>query len=114
MIGVLSGVLAAGFTAVNLKFMALRRAGIGTVEWKRILEPVASMLIVASLTVGVSAAYGCSPVSQADPVIADKLVGLRCEEGTYNEVATLLYNSGNDVIKCLWSRHDNTGAGRDR
>ena len=37
--------------------------------------------------------------------MVEKLVGLHCPGGTYNEAATLFYNSGGDVIKLLWSRH---------
>ena len=111
-IGLVAGVLAAGFTSMNLKFIALRKRFIVKSPTRRILEPIFVMLCVVLLTVGLSEAMGCTPVSQADPVAVDKLVGLHCEAGSYNEAATLLYSAGGKVIKLLWSRHDENGLGR--
>ena len=115
-IGLVAGALAAGFTAVNLKLIALRKKYVMKAPWRRILEPIVVMLFVVGLTVGLSEAYdalGCTAVSKADPKMVDNLVGLHCPPGQYNEVATLLYSPGGKIIKLLWSRHSESGAGRD-
>ena len=100
-----AGASAAGFTGANLYIIGLRKKYIGQTPWKRIAEPVAYMLIVAGGTVGAAAKFPCTNIENADPAIVDKLVGLHCPPGKYNEVATLLYNAGGEVIKLLWSRH---------
>jgi chloride channel 7 len=111
-IGLVAGVIAAGFTGANLYLIGLRKKYVMKATWRRILEPVVVMLVMVVCTVGFSAVWGCTENSFADPRIADRLVGLHCPDGHYNEVATLLYNAGGEVIKILWSRHDETGAGR--
>ena len=56
------------------------------VAWKRVLEPIVYMILFAGLTVLASHWYGCTPVAKADPAMIDKLIGLHCEKGSYNEV----------------------------
>ena len=62
-IGLVAGVLAAGFTSMNLKFIALRKRFIVKSPTRRILEPIFVMSCVVLLTVGLSEAMGCTPVS---------------------------------------------------
>ena len=111
-IGIIAGIFAAGFTAVNLRFIGLRKKYVAHTKWRRVVEPMVVMIVLVLLTVGLSAVYDCTPVAMADPKIVERLVGLHCPDGQYNEMATLLYAPGGETIKNLWSRHDETGAGR--
>jgi len=104
-IGAIAGALAAGFTGANLRVIALRKKYIAHTPWRRIAEPIVYMIIVAVATVYLSTVYPCTSVSEADPAVTSNLVGLHCPKGEYNELATLLYNPGGEVIKILWSRH---------
>lgn len=113
LIGLIAGVVAAGFTGANLFLIGLRKKYVMKATWRRVVEPILVMLVVVLASVGFSSVWGCTEAQRADPKVADRLVGLHCPPGSYNEVATLLYNAGGEVIKILWSRHDESGAGRD-
>lgn len=112
-IGVVAGAIAAGFTGANMRMIGWRKRRIAHTPWRRVAEPMVVMLVLVGLTVGLSALYGCTPVARADPLIAQHLVGLHCENGEYNELATLLYTPGGQTIKNLWSRHYVDGHGRE-
>lgn len=114
-IGLTCGALGALFTFMNLKVARFRRKFIAPYRILRVLEPMINMLFLALVTYGLPLAFTCTDAAHANPdVLAEgRLVRLKCPEGQYNELATLMYATGHHLVLLLFSRHDEvSGVGR--
>ena len=113
-IGAICGVLGSAFTFINLKIAKFRRKRVAPHKALRILEPMLIMLILALFTTILTLAWPCTDAVHAHPsAIEDALlVRFTCPEGHYNEIATLMLNSGHSAVHILFLRHGDDGTGR--
>ena len=65
LIGLACGLLGALFTFLNLKVLRFRRKHIAPHKWRRIVEPLLIMLLVAIATVFIATGFGCTPASSS-------------------------------------------------
>ena len=65
LIGVMGGVLGAGFTFLSLKINRFRRRVIEPRKWLRVLEPVAIVLLMSVVAVWLPANFVCQPTNCA-------------------------------------------------
>ncbi|XP_031558101.1 chloride channel protein D-like isoform X2 [Actinia tenebrosa] len=138
-LGVFGGLLGALFTFINLKIARFRRYHIGTIKskgWKnlaRLMEPVIIMIVTATASVFLPAAFSCTPFecafsskgysprclsSSHSPLHTERSVnnytcpngiaitynGTQFTNASFNEVATLLFVTGEQAIHHLFSR----------
>ncbi|XP_064641031.1 chloride channel protein C-like isoform X2 [Lineus longissimus] len=134
-IGIIGGVLGALFTFINLKFARGRKRLLSRIPsvWGqkvvRLLEPIIIIIVFVTVSVFLPAAYGCSPFTcrndtmtvQSPNCLGDKQHPLHVERSvntytcgdpesnetsdTYNQVATLLFVTGEEAIHHLFSRN---------
>ena len=99
-IGIVCGLLGSFFIFVNVHLAIKRKRYINT-NWKKILEAIFFAFLSASVFFGVVCARSgdCRPTS-TDSDIEGK-VRFRCEEGKYNPLATLLFNTEGGTIRTL-------------
>jgi len=130
--GVIGGVFGSMFTILNLKIAKFRRNKIVPKKALRILEPIIIMMITSVFAIIVPAAMPCTPICDAtDPgckynpgrsgeyKVEENVEFYDCAyrnlsmteseqeeiEGTmYSELATLLYTTGDEGIRHLFSR----------
>jgi hypothetical protein len=79
LIGVLNGLLAAAFTAANLRGIALRKAVVNVSALRRVIEPMLVMVCVVALSVAVSALFPCArPVVHTLPSLLPSITPTHC------------------------------------
>ncbi|KXJ16127.1 chloride channel protein D [Exaiptasia diaphana] len=138
-LGVIGGLLGALFTFLNLKIARFRRYHIGSIKskgWKnlaKLMEPIIIMIITATASVFLPAAFSCTPFecsfaqegyspkclsTSHGPLHTERSVknytcpsgitvvynGTQFTNASFNEVATLLFVTGEKAIHHLFSR----------
>lgn len=98
-IGAICGLLGSFFIYVNINLAMIRKRYI-TKSWHKLLEAVCFAFVTASLFFGVVLARkgNCRVNSNPDSEEGVK-VQFRCEEGYYNPLATLIFNTEGGTIR---------------
>lgn len=113
-IGAAGGLIGAIFNDVNERITHWRMKRINKSKRKRFLEVMVISTIMSCIMFFTSLAWPtCRPVSdvfvegatEETEKLWDKLIQFRCEEGEYNEMASLIFSEPGDAIRLLFHLH---------
>lgn len=113
-IGAAGGLIGAIFNDVNERITHWRIKRVNISKNRRFLEVMAISSLMSCIMFFSSLAWPtCKPVStvfvegasEQTEQLWDKLIQFRCQEGEYNEMASLIFNEPGDAIRLLFHLH---------
>ena len=119
--GIIGGVLGAGFNDINERMSLYRKKYLNAYKWKRLLELVLITLGMSFISFILPLCWQqCTEVptdmtnlSKQELSLLSHLVRFQCEEGQYNQLASLYFTSGDMGMRQLFHFRELDGAGFD-
>ena len=119
--GIVGGVLGAGFNDINERMSLYRKKYLNAYKWKRLLELVLITLGMSFISFILPLCWQqCTEVptdmtnlSKQELSLLSHLVRFQCDEGQYNQLASLYFTSGDMGMRQLFHFRELDGAGFD-
>lgn len=121
LIGCIGGVVGALFNHINEHVSLYRKKNINAFKWKRLVELVLVTLAMSFISFILPLCWQqCTPVPETAPYntvqeisLLNHLVRFQCDEGEYNQLASLYFTSGDGAMRQLFHFRETDGEGQN-
>lgn len=121
LIGAVGGVMGALFNHLNMLMSIYRKKHLNAFKWKRMVELVSITLLMSFISFILPICWQvCTPKPEADDDLPlqevqmlEHLVAFQCPEGSYNQLASLYFTSGEVAMRQLFHFREVDGSGLD-